>query len=118
MAVRSRIKTTKSEVFPDIVQAVVRRILGVAPARRIVLFGSAARGTQNADSDLDFLVIMSGMVNRRQIERQIYANLRGIVTPVDVVVATEDDIQKYGDTIGAIYRPALREGKVVYEAGG
>ena len=117
MSANPQLKTRKPKALPTAVQVVVQRILGVVQARRIVLFGSTARGTQGADSDLDFLVIVTGPAHRRQIEQQIYANLRGIVTPVDVVVATEDDIQKYGDRIGAIYRPALREGRVVYEAG-
>jgi len=36
--------------------------------------------------------------------------------PVDVVVVTEEDIERYGDGIGTILRPALREGEVIYEA--
>jgi predicted nucleotidyltransferase len=80
-----------------------------------MLFGSAARNQVNTDSDLDILVIMAGPVHRRQIEQCIYTNLRGVRFPVDVIVATEEDIEKYGDRIGTIYRPALREGIVLYE---
>lgn len=42
---------------------------------------------------------------------QIYLSLFSI--PVDVVV-TPDDILAYGDNIGAIIGPALREGRELY----
>jgi hypothetical protein len=36
--------------------------------------------------------------------------------PKDVIVATPADVQKYGDVVGYILRPALKEGKVIYAA--
>jgi len=115
MAVSRVPKTKLSPQWADIVDEIIQRIVATAHPQRILLFGSMARGQFNADSDLDMLVIVSGPVHRRKIEQQIYANLHGITIPVDVVVATEEDINKFGDRIGSIYRPALREGKVVYE---
>ncbi len=106
------------EAYPspqlDKLDLVIQRILSVVKPYRIVLFGSAVRGQLTPDSDLDLLVIVPGPVHRRQIEQQIYINLRGLRIPVDVVVATEEDLKNYGDRVGTIYRPALREGKVVY----
>jgi predicted nucleotidyltransferase len=106
---------TLSHPQQDVIEEVLRRILGIVQPRRVVLFGSAARGQMTKDSDLDLLVIVPGPVHRRQIEQRIYTNLHGVHFPVDVIVATEEDIEKYGDRIGTIYRPALREGKVLYE---
>lgn len=103
---------TRQEHIAEILQ----RILDVIQPRRVILFGSAARGQMKPDSDLDFLVIVCSPIHRRKIEQQIYANLHGITVPVDVIVATEEDIEKFGNRIGTIYLPALREGKVVYEA--
>ena len=92
-----------------------RRIVQTARPQRIILFGSAARGTITPDSDLDLLVIVRGPVHRRALAQEIYRNLHGILTPVDIVVATEQDVQQHGQTVGSILRPALREGKVIYE---
>ena len=100
----------------QMVNEVARRIVALAHPRRILLFGSGARRQLGPDSDLDFLVIVRAPVHRRRLEQQIYSNLHGIGMPVDVVVATEDDIARYGESVGTIYRPALREGVVVYEA--
>jgi predicted nucleotidyltransferase len=115
MVVSQDPKTKLSPQWASVVDEITRRIVATAHPQRILLFGSMARGQSNADSDLDMLVIVRGPVHRRKIEQQIYANLHGITIPVDVVVATEEDINKFGDRIGSIYRPALREGKVVYE---
>jgi hypothetical protein len=38
----------------------------------------------------------------------------GINVPTDIIVATPEDFELYKDTTGLIYRPALKEGKVVY----
>jgi predicted nucleotidyltransferase len=100
-----------------VVDEVIRRIVATVQPQRILLFGSAARGQANEDSDLDFLVIMRGPVHRRALAQEIYRNLHGILTPVDVVVATEQDVQEHGQAIGSILRPALREGQVIYERG-
>jgi len=108
-------KPKLSPQLASVVDEVIRRIIATAQPQRILLFGSAARGQANEDSDLDFLVIMRGPVHRRAIAQEIYRNLHGIPTPVDVVVATEQDVQ-HGQAIGSILRPALREGQVIYES--
>ncbi len=101
---------------PKILQEVTRRIIQVANPRRVVLFGSAAHGRMNADSDLDVLVVVRGPVHRRRMAQEIYRNLHGVGIPVDIVVATEADLQQYGQRLGTILKPALREGRVLYEA--
>ena len=54
-------------------------------------------------------------MHRRSLAQEIYRHLHGIRLPVDVIVVTEQDIEQYGDRVGTILRPALREGQVIYE---
>jgi len=98
------------------VQEVTRRIIETARPQRIVLFGSAVRGRLTHDSDLDLLVIMRGPVHRRQLAQKIQRNLHGVALPVDVVVVTEADIQDSAQGGFSIIRPALKEGRVLYDA--
>lgn len=100
----------------DVVRTIVDRIVAVAHPSRVILFGSAARGDTDADSDYDFLVIVRGPAHERKVAQGIYRNLRGILAPVDVVVVTEEAVAKYGHRVGTIIRPALREGVCVYAA--
>jgi predicted nucleotidyltransferase len=99
---------------PAILAEVIRRIVEVAQPDRIVLFGSAARGQMGPDRDLDLLVVKSGVPHRRRLAQQIYRRLLGLTVPVDVIVVTPEDVERYRDKVGSIIGPALQEGRVVY----
>ena len=94
----------------------IHRVVDAAHPLRIILFGSTARGDGSAGSDIDILVVVPDGVHRRKTAQDIYLALLGFGAPVDVVVATVSDIEKYGDSPGLIYREAIREGKVLYAA--
>lgn len=67
------------------------------------------------NSDLDLLVIKA-CKDRRKTARAIRRKLIGIGIAKDVIVATPQDIERYKDSIGLIYHPALTDGKVIYAA--
>ncbi len=98
----------------QILDEIIKRIVEVAKPEKIILFGSAARDESRPSSDLDLLVVKSG-VHRRQLTQEIYMNLFGVGQAVDIVVVTPEDIERYRNSIGLIIEPALKEGKVVYE---
>jgi uncharacterized protein len=103
-------------VDPAILHEIVRRVVEVAQPDRIILFGSAARGDMGPDSDVDLLVVKSGVAHRGRLVEEIYMNLFGIRVPVDVVVVTPEDIERHRNAVGSIIGPALREGRGVYAA--
>jgi predicted nucleotidyltransferase len=82
---------------------------------RIILFGSHARGDATADSDVDLLVVLPEAPDKRQAAIAIRRVLRDLPVSKDIVVTTPDEIARRGDLIGPVLRPALREGKVLYE---
>ena len=100
----------------DVLQEIVWWVVDVAAPDRIVLFGSAARGEMGPDSDVDILVIKSGVEHRRRLVEKIHMSLFGVGAAVDVFVATPDDIQRLGNKVGSILGPALREGTETYAA--
>ena len=100
---------------PSILNEIVQRIVAVARPEKIILFGSAARGEMDRHSDVDLLVVRAG-VDALDLMGDIYLNLRGVGTAVDAIVATPDDLERFGDSHGMVFRKALREGRVVYEA--
>jgi uncharacterized protein len=109
---------TRSLATPDkkLLAEVTRRIVASVKPRRVLLFGSAARGRMDKNSDFDVLVIMSDPVHRRQTAQKIYRNLHGTGVAVDIVVATEKDLEQYGKRPGTILKSALQEGRILYEA--
>lgn len=96
------------------IQEITRRIVAASDPEQVILFGSYARGDVGPDSDVDVLVIVNNVLPRQESVR-VQRALRGLLVPVDVVVATPQHIAAYGDTPGLVYRTALREGTLLYE---
>jgi predicted nucleotidyltransferase len=97
------------------VREMVRRIVTAFDPERVVLFGSHARGEAGPDSDVDLLVVMPVTGSRRAQQVRIRLELRGLGVAKDVVVVTPDEVERLREIPGTIVRPALREGKVLYE---
>jgi uncharacterized protein len=93
---------------------IVRRIVQVAEPERIVLFGSAARGQMGPDSDLDLLIVRSGVTDTRALATEVRRSLRGLGTAFDIVVATPDDLARYGDSPALLFREAIGRGRTLY----
>ena len=100
----------------DTIDEAVRVIVASTHPRRIILFGSAARYELRPDSDLDLLVVMPDGTDRRRTARVLRRELLSLDREVDVIVATEEDLRRYGDNFSLVYYPALHEGRIIYAA--
>jgi predicted nucleotidyltransferase len=67
------------------------------------------------DSDLDLLVVQAGAPDRKRLAPQIYRRRFGLRVPIDVIVVTPEDVERYRDTVRPIIGPAL-EGRVAHGA--
>jgi predicted nucleotidyltransferase len=99
----------------DVVQTMVERIAARFQPLRIVLFGSRARGEATASSDVDLLVVLPEVANKRHAAVEIRRILGDLPVCKDIVVTTPEEIASRGQVIGGVLWAALREGKVVYE---
>lgn len=98
----------------ELLDEIVQRIVTVSDPDQIILFGSYARAEAGRDSDLDLLVIKNEVDSTQAEAARIYRALADLAVPVDVVVVRTSYVQRYGDLVGTVVRPALREGKVLY----
>ena len=103
-----------AEKLDEVLAVLVTRIVDAVGPRRIILFGSAARGQMGPHSDLDVLVVVSDGIHRRQAARAIYRALSGLGVAKDVVVVTETDVEQFGEDPSLVIRPALLEGRELY----
>lgn len=99
---------------PELLAEITRRIRAVSDPQQIILFGSYARGDAGPDSDLDLLVIKDEVDSTQAEAARIYRALADLMVPIDVVVMRTAYVERYGDLVGTVVRPALREGKVLY----
>ena len=94
----------------------VRRIVEAVHPVRVILFGSAARGEADSQSDLDLLIVMPDGTHRRRTAQFLYRHIEGIRVPYDLAVATEGDLDRYGSSPGLMLKSALEEGRTLYAA--
>lgn len=101
-------------VTDQLLQDVVGRILAVGRPRKIILFGSHARGTARPDSDLDLLIIEESDQPRYRRSARYYHVLAGVFPAKDILVYTPAEVAEWTDVPNAFVTTALREGKVLY----
>ncbi len=104
---------TLEEWLPEAVERVVEDF----DPLKVILFGSLARGEAGYDSDVDLLVVFEHVEweNKRDLTVDIRRAIARVPIPVDVIVTDVDEIDRRGHIVGTVLRPALREGKIVYE---
>jgi len=100
-----------------IAREIRKRILAQdgARIRRIILYGSRARGTAALESDFDFLVVEADPVSKREEMRRLRRALRDVPHAVDVWVMGEQEFEETKDVIGGLAHPAHKYGVVLYE---
>lgn len=94
---------------------IITRIVDVVEPEKIILFGSAARGSVGRHSDVDLLVIKGG-ADPLDLMAQIYSRLHGVGAAVDAIVVSPEDVERFRDSHALVIKPALRDGTVVYES--
>jgi len=99
----------------DAIVDMVQRIVRDFDPLRVLPFGPHARGDAGPDSDVDLLVLLPHIDDKRRTRVAIRRCLADAPVAKDVVVTTHEEIAERGDLVGTILRPALREGVVLYE---
>lgn len=94
---------------------IARRIVRVAHPRKIVLFGSQAKGVNRANSDWDILVVADSNRPRHERAAPLYGALSDLRQPVDILVYTPAEVEEWKNVPQALVTTATREGKVLYE---
>jgi len=108
------------QITESLLQTMTDLIVQEAKPRKVILFGSHARGTAHADSDLDFLIVEDGPFNAQRSRRGEITKLSNILfdyfIPIDFLVFTPQEIDRWKDAKNHIIAHALREGRTLYEA--
>ena len=94
--------------------AVISPIIEALDPDLVIVFGSAARATMTADSDVDLLVVKD-VANVRELGSRARDCLPDRHPPVDVLGATRELLSNHRESLSWVYGPAMAEGIVAYE---
>ena len=102
-------------MFEPPIEEIVRKIAEAFRPRRIVMFGSRARGNPHPDSDLDLMVEMETSDPPAQRARVIDALFGLRRWAMDLVVYTPQEVKQQRQYRNSLVRVIEAEGKVLYE---
>ena len=84
----------------------------------VILFGSHARGTERAGSDVDLLVVMPDAEetrrHRRRLTGRLYRRLAAFPVSKDILVYTQGEVERWRGVPGHIVAISLSEGRRLY----
>ena len=100
----------------QMLETAIRLLVAAASPRRIILFGSRARGDAVENSDFDLLVVEERVKSSRAEMVRLLEVLEPHGIPADVFVAGEDFYASWSLVPGNLLYEARAEGRVVYEA--
>jgi predicted nucleotidyltransferase len=97
------------------IEEIARKIVEAFRPRRIVMFGSRARGSTAPDSDLDLMVEMETDDPPAQRVRLIDALFGLRRWAMDLVVYTPEEVERERQYRNSLLRVIESEGRVLYE---
>jgi predicted nucleotidyltransferase len=100
--------------FEKEIQNIAQQIIEKYKPEKIVLFGSAARGKQDLDSDVDLLIIkketpLYGADRIRELSRIIERSI-----PLDLLIYRPEEFEKRVQMGDPFLKSILKEGRVLY----
>jgi predicted nucleotidyltransferase len=103
-------------VTQEQIEQAVKILADSSHALRIILFGSYARGDAREDSDVDLLVIEPTVTDKAREMVRLRRALRQLRIPVDVLVFSQAEAEKWAGVPGTPLYWAHREGRVLHES--
>jgi predicted nucleotidyltransferase len=102
-------------ISTDTLKEITRRLVEAYRPEQVILFGSYAWGEPDEESDLDLLIVLRQSdepAYRRA--RLAYQVLQGTLTPVDVLVRTEEEIALERGLRASLLNKIVTEGRVLH----
>jgi uncharacterized protein len=104
-----------SAIDEALLQEIARKITVAFNPRRIILFGSRARGDARGDSDVDLFVEMESQDKPLDRYCKVRAVLRDLWIPLDLIVMTPEEVIERRNSLVSLVPIIEREGKLLYQ---
>jgi len=105
------------ELSQELRDEIVHRLANALHPVKIYLFGSHASGDANQGSDVDMLIVVPDTeLTQRQLARRGRQSLWGMRIPVDLIVCTASEMQKWSAINCSLIHTVVQKGQIIYEA--
>lgn len=97
-------------------EELLRSVVAYFNPRRVIVFGSAARGEAGEDSDIDLLIVVDDDAPKELLSwRALWEARKGYRGAVDLIASRDSVLTERAKAIGSFAHTILEEGAVVYE---
>ncbi len=108
-------RTKNGTISRKVIREIAKRIAEKFEVDKIILFGSYAYGKPKRTSDVDMLVVMNYQMRPLKQSFEILRSLYPLYFGIDLIVKSEDDIQRRVPQGDAFLKDAYYKGKILYE---
>jgi predicted nucleotidyltransferase len=112
------IKVEKTMIINQLIAGMVSSIVHEIQPEKIYLFGSAARGQMNDDSDIDLMIVESEPFDSNRSRHDELKRIRRTISsyhaPKDILVYSQDEVKKWQHSINHVIGRCVREGRLLY----
>ena len=102
-------------VTEELLKEMTEKIVREVNPRKVVLFGSYARGTARPDSDLDFLIVEDGAFNAQRSRRAEMTRFPDLRIPIDFLVYSSEEVANWQDSKNHVIHHAMNDGRILNE---
>ncbi len=107
-------KRKRPIITEEFIRDITRKIVHVIHPDKVILFGSYAYGNPKKESDLDLLIVKESDKPPHKRSIPIRRLFRGYMIPMDILVYTPQEVERYKNTKGSFTYNILTKGKVLY----
>jgi len=99
----------------DVVDVLRDAIVRAVHPRRVILFGSRARGDARRESDYDILIVVAAGRDVDEVRVEARRAMRDVPVAKDVLVVTEPAFEAWALRRSGVIREAMSDGRLLYE---
>ena len=109
------VRTISKQEVDEYISEIVKRVVSEISPEKIYLFGSYAGEVYDQDSDIDLCFVVENSRSIKDVKRKINELLPDRKMPLDIIVCTEEDMEKRRNVIGTVQYRAAKDGELIYE---
>jgi len=100
---------------PTEIDTLVRQIVARIQPKKVIIFGSYAKGTATIKSDLDICVIVETELPMAHRADDLKPMLYYSVIPIDVHVYTPQEVEEYSKEQFSFIDSVIKSGRIVFD---